>query len=117
MTLTTRRDEPMTITPADSTLVLAAAIDRLAQSLEQLVLTRLDGKPAAAPPPASDDFVEIGDADLPVRQAPVPTSYGQCPVHKVDWKFVPAGVSKRTGAKYDSFYACPTMGCTQRPPA
>ena len=40
-----------------------------------------------------------------------------CPVHRVPWKTVPAGVSKKTGRKYDAFLACPERGCDQRPAA
>lgn len=45
----------------------------------------------------------------------VPPDY--CPVHKVPWKVVPAGVSKKTGKPYQAFRACSERGCTQRPAA
>lgn len=41
---------------------------------------------------------------------------GSCPVHRVAWKQVPAGVSKRTGRSYAAFAACPEPGCDERPP-
>ena len=40
-----------------------------------------------------------------------------CPVHRVPWKVVPAGVSKKTGKPYEAFRACPERGCDQRPAA
>ena len=41
---------------------------------------------------------------------------GVCPVHRVAWKQVPAGISKRTGRSYAAFIACPEPGCDERPP-
>lgn len=38
-----------------------------------------------------------------------------CPVHRVPWKVVPAGISKKTGKEYSAFKACPERGCDQRP--
>ena len=43
-------------------------------------------------------------------------SQTHCDVHGLPWKIVPAGVSKSTGQPYNSFTACPTMGCKQKPP-
>ena len=40
-----------------------------------------------------------------------------CPVHRVPWKTVPAGVSKKSGKPYAAFMACPERGCDQRPAA
>lgn len=40
----------------------------------------------------------------------------QCQIHNQEFVLKPAGVSKRTGKPYSAFYACPTFGCTQRPP-
>lgn len=122
MTLTARRDEPTTYVPPDSTLVLAAAIDRLAQALEQLVLSQLEvphplnaRQPfvSADPYPADLPPVEIGDASATTRPVPL----ANCPVHHEPWKYVPAGTSKKSGLPYDAFYACPVRGCTQRPPS
>jgi hypothetical protein len=38
-----------------------------------------------------------------------------CPVHRVPWRTVPAGVSKRTGREYSAFLACGIPGCDERP--
>ena len=42
-------------------------------------------------------------------------SVAGCPVHRVPWRTVPAGVSKRTGRPYSEFQACPERGCDERP--
>lgn len=102
----------MTIEQSD-TVILAKAIDRLATAFEQLVLTKLDSAPSD-PFGATIAPVEIGD--LPQKEIR-PTTYGQCPVHHQPWKFVPAGISKKNGKAYSAFYACPEMGCDQRPPS
>lgn len=129
MTVTThppyRSDVPLDARP-DSTLVLAAAIDRLAQALEQLVLTRFDEQnapplPSELPPPveiAADSYptTNTGTWTPPPGTTITAAPLAQCPVHHQDWKYVPAGVSKKNGRPYDSFYACPVTGCTQRPP-
>jgi hypothetical protein len=39
-----------------------------------------------------------------------------CPVHRVPWRQVPAGISKRSGRAYQAFLACPEPGCDERPP-
>lgn len=39
-----------------------------------------------------------------------------CPVHNVEFKTVPAGVSKSTGRPYNAFLACPERGCNEKPP-
>lgn len=38
-----------------------------------------------------------------------------CPVHQFEFRQVPAGISKKTGKPYSAFWACPEMGCTQKP--
>ena len=38
-----------------------------------------------------------------------------CPIHHTV-KFVPPGVSKKTGKPYTGFFACAESGCEQRPP-
>jgi len=38
-----------------------------------------------------------------------------CPIHNVEFRIVPAGVSKKTGRPYNEFYACPERGCTSKP--
>lgn len=50
-----------------------------------------------------------GAATQPMQVAQV------CPVHRVAWKTVPAGVSKKTGKPYSEFRACPEQGCNERP--
>ncbi len=40
----------------------------------------------------------------------------QCPVHGIDWKEIPAGISKRTGQAYPAFKACPVKDCKEKPP-
>lgn len=38
-----------------------------------------------------------------------------CPVHNQEFKFVPPGVSKKTGQPYQGFWSCPEMGCRLKP--
>jgi hypothetical protein len=38
-----------------------------------------------------------------------------CPIHRVPWRTVPAGISKKTGRPYAAFVACPEPGCDERP--
>ena len=73
-------------------------------------------------PPFADEMIPLPDEAVPVpgdyqphRTAAQNTSPGLCPVHRLPWKSVPAGVSKRTGKPYDSFASCPERGCDQRP--
>lgn len=40
----------------------------------------------------------------------------QCPIHHVEFREVPAGVSKTTGKPYNAFMACPERGCREKPP-
>jgi len=40
-----------------------------------------------------------------------------CEVHGVEWKVIPAGVSKKTGRAYDSFRVCEVAECKERPPS
>lgn len=55
------------------------------------------------------------------RDAP-PTPDGECPVHGVDWKLIPAGVSKKVfdddgnPKRYNAFWVCPERGCDEKPP-
>jgi hypothetical protein len=39
-----------------------------------------------------------------------------CPVHRVPWRTIPAGVSRKTGRPYAAFQACREPGCDERPP-
>lgn len=65
-------------------------------------------------------WAPVEDESLPrVQTIPVGrngTATGSCPVHRVAWKTVPAGVSKRSGRPYAEFRACPEPGCDERPP-
>jgi len=38
-----------------------------------------------------------------------------CPVHQVEFKLVPSGVSRTSGKAYDAFFACPERGCREKP--
>ncbi len=48
-------------------------------------------------------------------QTIVATGVGNCPLHAQPWKYVPPGISKKTGQSYQGFYACPVKGCNERP--
>ncbi len=65
------------------------------------------------------DWPEPADAGpgfetLPTHRAV--SAGGSCPVHRLPWRTVPAGIAKRTGRPYAAFAACPETGCLQRPP-
>ena len=67
----------------------------------------LQGWPAPAPfRPATAD-ARSGPSRAPLG--------GVCPVHRVPWRAVPAGVSKKTGRAYSAFQVCPESGCDERP--
>lgn len=76
-------------------------------------------------PPFADELIPLPPEAIPVHGDPVPFRgaatgapvQGFCPVHRVPWKVVPAGVSKKTGKPYAAFTACPERGCDQRPAA
>lgn len=38
-----------------------------------------------------------------------------CPKHNFEMRLVPAGISKKTGRKYNAFFACQVEGCDYRP--
>jgi hypothetical protein len=80
------------------------ALNRIAVALEQLVLNQLD-----RPQPVQNAPGAALTALPPVRTADV------CPIHGTPWKVVPAGISKKSGKPYESFRACSTAGCDQRP--
>lgn len=40
---------------------------------------------------------------------------GACPEHGTAWRLVPAGISQKTGKRYNSFWACSTKGCNIKP--
>ncbi len=50
-------------------------------------------------------------SDIPLREV----ASGECPIHHVAWKTVPAGVSKKTGKPFEAFRTCPEYGCNERP--
>lgn len=111
-----------------------AALERIATALEQMALDRgalvvehvmgnLTGEPPLPTPPA----------DLPPTTPTAPLSQtvalppvqpfqftgpsASCPVHRVPWKTVPAGTSKKTGKPYGAFLVCSVQGCEERPRA
>lgn len=89
----------------------AAAFERIADALEQLVLKDIPADPYPARLAPVDDMSDLE----PVK--PVVVNVDQlCPIHRTPWKTVPAGVSKKTGKPYSAFQACSTQGCDQRPP-
>lgn len=63
------------------------------------------------------------EAPAPLRRdaAPAPPRPSRvlpaavCPVHRVAWRTVPAGVSRKTGRPYAAFEVCPESGCDERP--
>ena len=110
------------------------ALERIATALEQMALDRgalvvehvmgnLTGEPPLPTPPADlPPTTPTAPLSQTVALPPVqpfqftgPSAF--CPVHRVPWKTVPAGVSKRTGAPYESFLACPERGCNEKPRA
>lgn len=101
------------------------ALQRLATAVEQLTLTLLDkGIPpqlAATTAPTFRENIQAvagpiaGLAPLPAISVN-PVGAGTCPVHRVPWKMVPAGISKKNNRPYNAFLACPERGCDQRPP-
>lgn len=66
----------------------------------------VEHRPVVARPTTSDDLMEGLDEE----------GRGDCPVHHVAFRHVPAGVSKKTGKPYNAFWSCPEMGCRERPP-
>ena len=117
----------------------AVALERIATALEQIALDRLaaplemvtvglptDEPPLPTPPPdlplTAPTAPLSGTVTVPLPPVIAPQyqftgAPAQCPVHHVNWKVVPAGVSKRTGAAYSAFLACPERGCDQKPQA
>jgi hypothetical protein len=55
----------------------------------------------------SSDFVPRPDPEYPE---------GVCPVCGNDeWRMIKAGVSRKTGKRFNSFYVCNTEGCEGKP--
>ena len=113
----------------------AAALERIATALEQMALDGA-GKPLSLAElgfPTAEPPLPTPPADLPPTSPTAPLSQtvalppvqpfqftgpsAFCPVHRVPWKTVPAGTSKRTGAAYSAFLACPERGCNEKPQA
>ncbi len=69
--------------------------------------------PDEGPAITEEDFAGL----LAPKQAEFPAFSGeasQCPVHKLPWKEVPAGVSK-AGKPYGAFLTCPDFDCREKP--
>ena len=113
-----------------------AALERIATALEQMALDGagkplslaelgfLTGEPPLPTPPPeyADTVAPPSNATValpPVQPVPFqftgPTAF--CPVHRVAWKTVPAGTSKKTGKPYGAFLVCRVQGCEERPRA
>lgn len=95
-------EEPIAVNPDAVTNRLIVAINRLAIAIEHHSqgTQNAPGAALAALPPVRPQ--QVPQADV-------------CPIHGTPWKVVPAGISKKTGAAYQSFRACSTSGCDQRP--
>ena len=117
-----------------------AALERIATALEQMALDRgadraplfgfvnsdpnrpLDQEPPLPTPPPEYTPMPGTLPSQTVALPPVqpfqftgPTA--SCPVHRVPWKTVPAGTSKKTGKPYGAFLVCSVQGCEERPRA
>jgi hypothetical protein len=66
--------------------------------------------------PQAPRAVPAGPLAQALAAAPPHVAGNDCPLHRLPWKFVPAGHSNRTGKDFVAFYACPEQGCKQRPP-
>jgi hypothetical protein len=131
-------DEGVELQFSVNTLKAIAALERIATVLEQMILERmpkdpetgapvgfLTGEPPLPTPPAdlpptSPTAPLTATVPLPpVQPAPFqftgPSAF--CPVHRVPWKTVPAGTSKKTGKPYGAFLVCSAQGCEERPRA
>ena len=102
MTIEAPPEHLYALTPASEQDALTKAINRLAAAIEQATLRTPQASSLAPLPPVQNVSVN-------------PLSAGVCPVHRVPWKMIPAGLSKRTNKRYDAFLACPEPGCDQRP--
>jgi len=88
-------------------------------SIPEGVEVRIGGGPPddePLPPPGWVTPDEPESAFRTIATARNGSAAGVCPVHRIPWRTVPAGVSKRTGREYAAFIACPEAGCDQRPP-
>ena len=120
----------------DIGIAIGVQLERIAVALEQIVayvkpsdLAAFNAEaPRTAPEPRQPQSGPVDpeppfpgpspefrqSRDLPAEPfAPFPR--WSCPIHHSS-KVVPAGVSKRTGAKYEAFVACSEPGCNEKPP-
>ena len=108
----------------------AAALERIATALEQMALNAIpaDALPTGEPPlPTPPPEYTPMPGTLPNATVPLPPVQPAqfqftgpsafCPVHRLPWRTVPAGTSKKTGNAYSAFLACPERGCNERPQA
>jgi hypothetical protein len=68
---------------------------------------------ADAPPRRTITQQVAGQDEAPVASGTEPWA---CPNHN-EVRVVPGGLSKRTGRKYNAFYACPVPGCDEKGPS
>ena len=74
-----------------------------------------DGEPF--PLPGWEAPAQLRSSTTDVQPGPAKARpAGVCPVHRVPWRTVPSGVSKKTGRPYAAFDVCPEPGCDERPP-
>ena len=52
---------------------------------------------------------------VPRPDPPFPSWDPACPTHDLEWKLVPAGTSRKSGKRYNAFWACPAQGCNEKP--
>ena len=117
---------------------IATALERSATAREQMALERnfpptvvwgptgigtgmSDEPPLPTPPPEytpmTGTLPNQTVALPPVQPFQFTGPSASCPVHRVPWKTVPAGVSKKTGKPYGAFFVCSVQGCEERPRA
>ena len=122
----------------------AAALERIATALEQMALDRgadrapLFGfvnsdpnRPVDQEPPLPTPPPDLVTHSVPALESPNQSTVAlppvqpfqftgptaSCPVHRVPWKTVPAGTSRKTGKPYGAFLVCSVQGCEERPRA
>ena len=121
---------------------IATALERSATAQEQMALERnfpptvvwgptgigtgmSDEPPLPTPPPdlvthsvpAFESPNQSTVALPPVQPFQFTGPTASCPVHRVPWKTVPAGTSRKTGKPYGAFLVCSVQGCEERPRA
>lgn len=69
-------------------------------------------EPAAEHRPAQANAPRAETAEAAAESA---APGGECPIHHLPWKHVPAGTSSRTGRPFDAFWSCPERDCRQKP--